>query len=424
MSDDFIYGAILVSYFFGAGLLRISSESSRFFQSIILSALLYGLTLQVEAIYGLTLIFSVWLALKFLSLLLSPKVAGTICFVWCFIYLGLFRIYFQSERMIEIGLIRAGGVANAFQIILTLRVSSFAIDSTIPQSPASEASFIKYFSYCIYFIGAYTGPWFPYRIYESSLVKDIPLDRNLICNKLISWVGVVAVTLFLMKFFPKDFIVTEEFLAMGFIRQMQYILVSTTWFRCKFYFCWLLTEVVCILGNIRQQDEQYPQIIWGENVDLSGTEFQTTISNSTRRWNLSVNSWLVMYVYKKIPGPKAVRSIMVMLVSAYWHGFEFGLYLWALGLWLGAMTESRLHSISKGMLPELLKKVIAFLLSYTTMSYGALAFFFKEESKFPKILEFYNSTMWIGFTGPIAIIVTSSIGDICGKASKSTAKLE
>jgi len=410
MTDNFLYGVIIVAYFFGAGLLRISPRDKRFAHCITISVLLYGLTLQFEAIYGLNLIFSVWLILK--SQIFSPKISGYISFLWTFIYLGIFRVYFQSERMLELGLFQAGAVCNAFQLILTLRVSSFSIDASIPNSPASNASFVQYFSYCIFFMGAFTGPWVPYRVYQNSLTVNIPLDKKLIREKFIFCLGVLAVAQFCMKFFPKRFIVSDEFLDMGFVRQILYILISTTWFRCKFYAGWLLAEIAFVFGNVRQKDKKYPQITWGENVDLQGTELQTTISNPTRRWNLSVNSWLVIYVYKQVPGPKVLRSLVVMTVSGYWHGFEFGLYLWALGLWLGAMTESRLDSITKGLLPESIKKVLAFLLSYSAMSYGALAFFFKSPDDFVKILRYYNATSWIFFTGPIAIILACSIADL------------
>ena len=90
------------------------------------------------------------------------------------------RMHFRLSSLFESALLQQ---TYSFFIFIIAIVSFF--ESTFPQSPASEASFIKYFSYCIYFIGAFTGPWFPYRIYENSLVKDIPLDRNLIRNKLI-----------------------------------------------------------------------------------------------------------------------------------------------------------------------------------------------------------------------------------------------
>jgi len=62
------------------------------------------------------------------------------------------------------------------------------------------------------------------------------------------------------------------------------------------------------------------------NIDEWGSDFVPSMREALRCWNMTVQHWLVFTVYKRFP-VKALRTVMVMLVSSVWHGVHPGYYL-------------------------------------------------------------------------------------------------
>ncbi|NXY00636.1 MBOA7 acyltransferase, partial [Centropus bengalensis] len=73
-------------------------------------------------------------------------------------------------------------------------------------------------------------------------------------------------------------------------------------------------------------------------IDVLGTERGRHFAGGLRCWNMSVQWWLVQYVHRRAPLPRTLRSAWTMLVSAFWHGLQPGLYLSFLTVpvWLAA----------------------------------------------------------------------------------------
>ena len=62
------------------------------------------------------------------------------------------------------------------------------------------------------------------------------------------------------------------------------------------------------------------------NIDEMGAEGVVTMREALKTWNMTVQYWLVLIVYKRFP-IKALRTVAVMTVSAFWHGVYSGYYL-------------------------------------------------------------------------------------------------
>merc|ERR1712062_192224 len=60
--------------------------------------------------------------------------------------------------------------------------------------------------------------------------------------------------------------------------------------------------------------------------DEWGADFVPSMREALRCWNMTVQHWLVLVVYKRFP-VKALRTTMVMIVSSVWHGVHPGYYL-------------------------------------------------------------------------------------------------
>merc|ERR1711928_184790 len=61
------------------------------------------------------------------------------------------------------------------------------------------------------------------------------------------------------------------------------------------------------------------------NIEEYATEFYD-VRGSLKSWNMTVQYWLAMNVYRRVP-VKALRVTITMLVSAFWHGVHSGYYL-------------------------------------------------------------------------------------------------
>ena len=62
------------------------------------------------------------------------------------------------------------------------------------------------------------------------------------------------------------------------------------------------------------------------NIDEYGADFVPTMREALKCWNMTVQHWLVVVVYKRFP-IKSLRTAAVMLMSSVWHGVYSGYYL-------------------------------------------------------------------------------------------------
>lgn len=74
------------------------------------------------------------------------------------------------------------------------------------------------------------------------------------------------------------------------------------------------------------------------NIDEWGADFAPTMREALKCWNMTVQHWLVMVVYKRFPY-KPLRTAAVMLMSSVWHGVYAGYYLSLLSVPLCLVVE-------------------------------------------------------------------------------------
>jgi len=74
------------------------------------------------------------------------------------------------------------------------------------------------------------------------------------------------------------------------------------------------------------------------NVDEYQSDFVSTVREGMRNWNMTVQYWLAVFVYKRVPW-KGLRVTITMLMSAFWHGIYPGYYLCLLSVPFQLMAE-------------------------------------------------------------------------------------
>lgn len=171
--------------------------------------------------------------------------------------------------------------------------------------------------------------------------------------------------------------------------------------------------IACGLSfNGYEDDKVTPKFDRVQSAGLWNLEFSCRVKDFLANWNISVTKWLKYYVYlrmmpndKKRGGTNVKAAFTTFLVSAIWHGFYPGFYLFfaqaaildygakAAGQVLGPHVESKL--------PGWLVFCLSWLWCYAFCAYFAIAFALLS---FENAIKVYSSMFYIGH-----IIVFSSI---------------
>ncbi|OQR86312.1 lysophospholipid acyltransferase [Achlya hypogyna] len=100
--------------------------------------------------------------------------------------------------------------------------------------------------------------------------------------------------------------------------------------RCKYYAAWKVAEGATVLCGFGCEgiDANGRVLGWNavSNVDILGFEGGQSIRDLSRAWNKGTQSWLERYVYSRSGNSLAATYF----VSAFWHGFYPGYYLFFL----------------------------------------------------------------------------------------------
>lgn len=104
--------------------------------------------------------------------------------------------------------------------------------------------------------------------------------------------------------------------------------------RFKYYFGWKIAEGAACMSGLGYSgvDKTTGKHKWDrvENIDVWGYEASQSLRQSSHCWNKTTNLWLRRYVYDR--SPPAVSLYFTYLVSAFWHGFYPGYYMFFLSI--------------------------------------------------------------------------------------------
>eukprot|EP00542_Grammatophora_oceanica_P011053 CAMPEP_0194026006 /NCGR_PEP_ID=MMETSP0009_2-20130614/321_1 /TAXON_ID=210454 /ORGANISM="Grammatophora oceanica, Strain CCMP 410" /LENGTH=500 /DNA_ID=CAMNT_0038664459 /DNA_START=73 /DNA_END=1575 /DNA_ORIENTATION=- len=127
-------------------------------------------------------------------------------------------------------------------------------------------------------------------------------------------------------------VLTEEFLANPWIYRYMYTWVGLIGIRQKYYFAWKNAEGSNNIwyagfegfdekGNAKGFEN-------ANNMDIIAFETAPDTQTLTRQWNKKTSLWLTRYVYIRTGG----SLIAVYSMSAFWHGFYPGYYMFFLSV--------------------------------------------------------------------------------------------
>jgi len=169
--------------------------------------------------------------------------------------------------------------------------------------------------------------WFP---------KDKPRPSSYYASfiRFTQAINALVVHIFFSKITPIHYIYTEEFITnVPFLLRWCYLVCVAVEWRTQYYFAWVLSEssnMLCGFGfNGYDKDGN---ALWDRliNVRMLKIEFCSNPRAITIHWNITAAKWLRNHIYLRFAdktgkAPEYVVYI-VMIFSAFWHGFYPGYY--------------------------------------------------------------------------------------------------
>ncbi|XP_046654481.1 lysophospholipid acyltransferase 7-like [Daphnia pulicaria] len=352
----------------------------------------------------------------------SPKFCHGLSFGFSFTYILFFRF------TTVFGLPEVPSHTNAIQMLLTLRMVGLALEvhetaknrRLLKESNSADKkqdsitdvkqvelvleyqgvnpSFLDVFHYAFCYIGVLTGPYYKYRTYWDMLhANDTQISFFNHARHRLRYVPVYVFFFILSSYyFPLSYATTEEFFAEhSTFYRIWYMTPLFFNFRMRFYSGFILSEVACImagLGAYPEESQPKPgngptalQSLSKKDRSLTTYNFETVhnideysaetcdVRGSMRAWNMTVQWWLVVNVHRRFP-VKPLRTVVTMLISAFWHGVHSGYYLSMLTVPFILVAED---AIKKKLRPIVSPKIFNFGMGFMKIqwfSYMGVAF--------------------------------------------------
>lgn len=239
------------------------------------------------------------------------------------------------------------------QMILTLRCVglSFEVNQAAQKQDNRSSyekdllhlSFLDVLCYGFNFIGLLTGPYYSYKTYLDYFRFSFGQYANCTKATIEKFLGVpmyVGVYLLAGYIWPLEYAKSEEFYEVrGVLYRLWYIFPTFLIFRMRMYAGLTLSECVCTITgmgaypkvadnksgagpalegyeslNVAPEKHEYDfETI--RNMDVQGTETCVTFREGMKTWNMCVQYWLAVVVYKRFPS-KQFRTLATLATSA------------------------------------------------------------------------------------------------------------
>ncbi|KAF4318248.1 hypothetical protein BBO99_00004369 [Phytophthora kernoviae] len=132
--------------------------------------------------------------------------------------------------------------------------------------------------------------------------------------------------------FPLSNLYDPKVAALPLVWQLKELYITLIFCKTKYYSAWKIAEGATVLCGFGFEgfNEDGSSRGWNgvSNMDILGFEFSQSIRAASRAWNKGTQNWLERYVYTRTG-----NSLMATyFISAFWHGFYPGYYLFFLSL--------------------------------------------------------------------------------------------
>lgn len=191
----------------------------------------------------------------------------------------------------------------------------------------TEPSFLEFFSYIFNFFGVLSGPTCFYNDFIEYMETDLgeTTMRTIVGKKLAVAFAFLFGGMFLESHFHFRSLANTEFLenSTWFVKIL-FINFGMIGMRAGFHFAWTLSDALHNSAGFGYNKESKK---WDlvTNVNSVECELATNPQTQIRNWNIQTTYWLRLVVYER--SPKKLATFLTFGLSAMWHGFFPGYYL-------------------------------------------------------------------------------------------------
>jgi hypothetical protein len=339
------------------------------FFSFLLGAFLLQFTIGKQWIHHL-----ITVVVSYLILLLLPRKMSKTLIPWfVMIYITAGHLHRQFINYLGWDLDFTGS-----QMVLTMKLYSLAynlydgeliakgIENRASKKCANVAvtdvpGILEYLGYTFNFSTILAGPAFEYKVYKEACDGSNLYDKdgkpkgkipsNFLPSMIPFTVSLICLGMFVVGngmfplLDPSDpqhalpVVVTAEFLKKPWVHRYAYSWVSLFFIRMKYYFAWKNAEGACNLYycGFEGFDEKGEVKGWEHcnNIDIIAFETAPNLRTLSASWNKKTANWLGRYIYMRTGGSLVATYGM----SAFWHGFYPGYYMFFLSIPFVTMCE-------------------------------------------------------------------------------------
>ncbi|KAI9034172.1 MBOAT, membrane-bound O-acyltransferase family-domain-containing protein [Hyaloraphidium curvatum] len=297
-------------------------------------------------------------------------------------------------------------------MVLAIKLTSYGFSVWDGTRPASELTphqakkaikdvpdLLSFAGYAFFFGGFLAGPAFDfadYRLFCEGHLAPGPIRGALWPTLRCFGYGIGTLALFLLLGdYSFEATRTERYAALS--PWGRYMFLSACGFqaRTKFYTAWKLAEGACVMiglgwNGVEEVDDgrggKRKKVRWDRvsNVHPSKIETATSWSVLVRNWNINTQSWLENHIYRRCTTPelRGWGMLATYAVSAFWHGFYPGYYLF---FFSAAITTSVAANVRRAVRPFFLPPspyaglkpaydLLTWFASLTVLNYMAASF--------------------------------------------------
>jgi lysophospholipid acyltransferase len=269
--------------------------------------------------------------------------------------------------------------------LITSKLNESQIERRVVHFP----TVLEYASFCCFCCGCIVGPFVEYSDFKnwieiSGQYKNMPRSGTLFPSlwRLLNGLMCLAIHIVFTMIlgYSVYFCGSEEYLKHGNLAmRFVYYFIAMTGQRFMYYTPWCLSDASGISCGISYQDstKTWDRIV---NIYVIALETSGTPIEMMKFWNHQIHQWLKHYVQARVvtPGvkPGIKETMMVMGVSAFWHGFYpfyyFMFFQAALFVEL-AKELYRARAVFR-FIPEQARPFVANFLSMIVMNYLGTSF--------------------------------------------------
>lgn len=348
---------LLAAYPLAAVFSRLPNATTKHFFSA-----LVGVWMMQFVFYGQWIHSFVSAAVTYLMVLVLPnKYMPKVVFAFVLGYISLSHLYRAYVDYMGWSLDFTGP-----QMVLTIKLSSFAYnvwdgrkwaeiekdtgDRKKDRVLAARRQYairsvpnpLEFFGYVYCFSSILAGPAFEYTLYDNATSGEAYRKKGEKVKMPSNWAaalarfaaGILCLVLFQVgaAYYPLKMMRAAEVADLPMYHRVGRAWVTLFFVRMKYFFAWKIADGASVLGGFGFQGYNTDGTVVGwdgvSNIDIMAFETSPSVVVNTRAWNKRTQGWLERYVYMRTGN----SLVATYFVSAFWHGFYPGYYLFFMSL--------------------------------------------------------------------------------------------